>query len=170
MSRARRTNEARSAGTNPALDTGTRTDRVYAQSMRNDADNTELMRVALDLLETPIKCHQDTTPTSVLADLDYLRCQARVTEAVLQQALRKAPELMEAWAGWSADKRTSSGWYLKQESDQTNQTKERFVVGFLDARSPGPPSHTQVRSYNDPVEAFAAFIKHELDSIAEHLQ
>lgn len=138
--------------------------------MRNDADNGELMQVALDLLEFPISCHlQNNAPVRLLADLDYPKWQASLTEPVFQQALRRAPELMEAWAVWSENKRTSSGWYIKQESDQANPTKERFVVGFLDARSPGTARHGHVRAYNDPVEAFAAFIKHELDSIAEHL-
>lgn len=138
--------------------------------MRNEADDGSVMRVASDLLCFPLKYHNSNkSPIHLLADLDYLHWQSRLSEEVFQQALREAPQVMKSWAEWSEDKRTTNGWYILQESDPSNPLRVRYVVGYLDARSPGPLTHSHVQAYDDPVEAFAAFIKRELDSIAEHM-
>jgi len=75
-----------------------------------------------------------------------------ITVRLLADTLGRHPDWVDAWIQWSADKRTSSGWYIRRCGESA------FDVGsHLDV----PP----VR-YGDRTHACAAFVRHELASIA----
>ena len=92
----------------------------------------------------------DATVRSLLEASGYERFRDKVTPEALQAHLRSRPELAEAWARYSEDKRVESGWYL-----------EGLVVGYY---QPGQGMVRRER-HPDPVQACAAFILKELDGM-----
>ena len=66
----------------------------------------------------------------------------------LAEYLRDRPDLVDAWFGFSQDKRTSPGWYLQEDP------LGGYVVGWY-------PGSRQDR-FMDRVAACAEFIRHEL--------
>jgi hypothetical protein len=66
----------------------------------------------------------------------------------LVEYLRDNPDLIDAWFGFSADKRTTSGWYLQEDG------RGGYVIGWY-------PGSTQDR-FADRVLACAEFIRREL--------
>ncbi len=81
----------------------------------------------------------------------YLDSPTPLSSDALAAYLREHPELIDAWLGYSSDKRTSSGWYLKQPEQQV------FEVGFF--------PNGERRSYTDGVRACADFIARELHEV-----
>lgn len=74
-----------------------------------------------------------------------------ISVGLLERALRQHPDWVDAWIGWSQDKRGGSCWYVAPAGDAA------FDVGCY----PAPP----VR-YDDRTQACSVFVRHELASIA----
>ena len=70
--------------------------------------------------------------------------------------LRGYSDLIAAWSMYSEDKRTSSGWYFDHDAR---------TVGYFNGSS-----RERVETFDDVSKACASFIKHELDSIIDHLK
>lgn len=64
--------------------------------------------------------------------------------------LRKHPSLVEAWLRWSADQRSSSGWYFRPEERQ-------YVVAFY------PTGPREV--FDDIALACATYVFHVFESL-----
>jgi hypothetical protein len=89
----------------------------------------------------------------------YFELNDEISEADIRGILARHPECVDEWISYSGDKRTSSGWYIKQE-DGT-----RYKVGYL---SPKGGKDIEIR-YVDRTDACAAFIKHEIEDIREKI-
>jgi len=54
----------------------------------------------------------------------YRAAPGSLTVDAVSRYLHEHPALIEAWLAYSEDKRTSSGWYITQRSDDT------FEIGY----------------------------------------
>jgi hypothetical protein len=68
--------------------------------------------------------------------------------------LNSEPELVDEWLRWSADKRTSQGYYFLVED-------RHYVVGYF-------PGDERVK-FDDPVLACANFVVKEINEIGSVL-
>jgi hypothetical protein len=91
----------------------------------------------------------------LLRHTGYFEAYDQVCEAALCDTLARYPECVDEWILYSEDKRTTSGWYIKQEEDA------RYKVGYFSGKD-GEDSET---TYFDKIAACAAFIKHEVEEI-----
>ncbi|MEW6233736.1 MAG: hypothetical protein AB1566_15690 [Chloroflexota bacterium] len=90
----------------------------------------------------------------LLKQSGYFEQHDQVDESGLREALSRHPEYIDEWISYSEDKRTDSGWYIKQEGNCV-------TVGYFQR------GHTKNRdaSYADLTDACAAFIRRELEDI-----
>jgi hypothetical protein len=92
---------------------------------------------------------------ALLEETSYFTVHDKVSEADIREALLRHPECVDDWILYSEDKRSSEGWYLKQND------KGGYVVGLVDSQ--GRDKRRMV--YAERGGACAAFIKHEVDQI-----
>lgn len=85
----------------------------------------------------------------------YSERRAFLTVEAIRKVLARSPEYLREWLDYSADKRSNGGWYIRVENGG-------FEVGNLDSAG----CVAERRSYSDPEEACAAFIRHELEQVA----
>ena len=83
----------------------------------------------------------------------YSELRGQFAARELAAFLRARPAIIEQWVGFSADKRTSDGWYLRPPCS----------IGRI---SPEPPPMHEVK-HIDLAAACAAFIIAELDDILD---
>ena len=96
----------------------------------------------------------DSSVSELVRNSGYLESRGALTSEALVPYLREHPELIDAWLGYSSDKRTSSGWYMKRSRQHV------FEVGFF--------PHGESQSYTDAARACADFIAHELREVGGH--
>ena len=84
----------------------------------------------------------------------YVKVRPHLTIDRLSDYLRRNADAIQDWRRFSADKRTSEGWYLLGDSS--------WVVGYAGSNAPQEP-----QSFQDPAVACANFIFKELDGIVE---
>lgn len=119
----------------------------------------EMSNVVAGLIFIPRK-HQhlgNVSMYNLLKETDYFKAHDQITEASIHEELSKHPECIDEWMRYSEDKRTSSGWYFKQEDEGT------YIVGYF-ADEKGKSIKLK---FTDRIEACAAFIKRELESIRQ---
>lgn len=102
---------------------------------------------------------ENVTFAYLLIESGYPTMHDQISQAEIAEGLSQHLECVEPWLRWSEDKRSSSGWYLR-ETDRS-----RYAVGRM-----SPQESTQPTVYVDRVEACAAFIKRELDDIVTLLK
>jgi len=91
---------------------------------------------------------------TLLKNTGYFKINYEIDEADIVEALRNRPEIVQYWIQWSEDKRTDSGWYIEVVNSG------RYIVGYYPANRNKKP-----KNYSDKIEACAAFIKREIQSI-----
>ena len=112
--------------------------------------------ILVDLIRLPRMFNAgDVSMYELLRQTGYFELHDQISEAAIRQTLDWHPECVDDWISYSEDKRTSSGWFIKQE----NSAKYR-VAYFSCEGDKGLQT-----SYVDRIEACAAFIKHELEDI-----
>ncbi len=85
-------------------------------------------------------------------DSGWLVYKSSVSIDDIKDFLKSSPELIDSWLCYSSDKRTSSGWYFKED------VKERaFVIGYFEIKS----GKTKETKYQESIEACAQFILNE---------
>jgi hypothetical protein len=112
--------------------------------------------ILIDLVHLPRRF--DASGMSIyelLRQTGYFEMYDEILEADIRETLAQHPECVDEWISYSGDKRTSSGWYIKQEDSTI------YKVGCLSPKG-GKSIET---SYVDHTDACAAFIKHELEDI-----
>jgi len=97
---------------------------------------------------------RDVSIYSLLKESGYFELHNQIIEANIFDGLIKHPECIDQWLNWSADKRSSSGWYFKQNDNG------KYVVGYFPLKE-----NLETTEYLDEVEACAAFIKREIEDI-----
>lgn len=91
----------------------------------------------------------------LLNESGYLNFSEEILVENIREALIEQPQRIDEWAQYSEDKRSSSGWYFRAESEGA------YVVGYYpDSREKNTRS-----PFEDRATACAAFIKHEVEDI-----
>ena len=92
---------------------------------------------------------------SLVEQTGYFELHHEVSESDIRAALISFPKCLQEWLQYSADKRTSTGWYLAENDEECYET------GYI--------AVDQIRmnrcSTRNGIMACACFIKHELESI-----
>jgi hypothetical protein len=112
------------------------------------------MDVVARICELPIQFKGRGT-VSVIQLVDesgYRAAAGSLTVDAVLTYLREHPHLIEAWLGYSEDKRTSSGWYV------TERSSDNFEIGYH-------PRGERI-SIAGRAPACAEFIVREIRSIA----
>jgi hypothetical protein len=97
--------------------------------------------------------------TTLLVQSGYCERHSDILEEDIERAISANPQHIIGWIEYSENKRTESGWYIKQEG------QAGFVVGNC---TPGR-NEDQRSHYSDKAKACAAFIKMEIESIREEM-
>lgn len=86
----------------------------------------------------------------LIAESGYWEMSDQLSAVAIERCLRQSPELVDDWLGYSADKRTSGGWYFVDEG-------AHFVVGQIQG---------QRLVFADPLVACAEFILREVGAVS----
>ena len=97
----------------------------------------------------------DVSVLYLLEESGYDTVRDAVTVAIIQQHLQAHPDLIDVWAGYSDDKRCSSGWFFDDR---------RYTTGHYSSSA----GRSQEQVFTERSQACAEFIKHELESIREN--
>jgi len=113
--------------------------------------------VVVKVCSIPADFHRrgDVSVVYLLEESGYDAIRDAITVPILQQHLQAQPSLIDDWAGYSEDKRCSSGWYF----DDTC-----YSTGYFSAEA----GQSREQVFAERTQACAEFIKHELASIREN--
>ncbi len=91
---------------------------------------------------------------SFLKDVGYFEDYDQVHEDNIAKALVQSPEYIDAWIGWSEDKRVTAGWCIQKKENGY------YLVRYY------PPNKDYIQmSYSNITNACAAFIKREVEDV-----
>jgi hypothetical protein len=107
---------------------------------------------AICRLPQTLRAREDSSWNSLLTEVGFIRGSTTLDPAVIVSYLEAHPDLIEAWLGYSEDKRTSSGWYITQAG----------AAGYEIGHFPHGPRLTVAT----PAAAVAQFIVRELSSMS----
>lgn len=110
-----------------------------------------------NILHLPIlfnSAKNDESMFFLLKNTGYFENYNEIREKDIYKELLKYPSLIEKWLKLSEDKRASSGNYF------IDIDNEIYVVGFISEEK-----KTNQKTYSDPFEACASFIKKEIEKI-----
>jgi hypothetical protein len=113
--------------------------------------------VVVKVCSIPADFHRrgDVSVVYLLEESGYDTIRDAITVPILQQYLQAQPSLIADWAGYSEDKRCSSGWYFDDS---------RYSIGHFSAEA----GQSREQVFAGRKRACAEFIKHELESIREN--
>ena len=115
--------------------------------------------IAMQIVTMPRRFHSlgNISIFSLLEETGYFELHDQISEDDIRTALLCCPECVQEWMQYAEDKRTSSGWYVTLNDEGCYET------GYFDiAADPNVANRVQ---YESAVDACAAFIKHEIESI-----
>lgn len=95
---------------------------------------------------------KDTTLVSLIRESGCDKIHASISVSNIRDALNKSPECIDEWLAFSADKRTSSGWFFRLSSD------DKYEVGFLSKSG----VVSELTESADCFEVCAMFVKEEI--------
>lgn len=106
----------------------------------------------------PVRFHArgDVSVLRLVDESGYRDSPAALTVNAVSAYLAQHSGLVDAWLGYSSDKRVLSGWYF------TERSADKFVVGYL-GNHPNGGEFT----FSDRIRACAEFIIREVRWIAE---
>jgi hypothetical protein len=112
------------------------------------------MDLVADICELPVrfKARGDTSVFKLVDESGYRDSPNGLSVAAVSGYLAQHPGLADAWLGYSADKRVSSGWYVVEKGGDT------FEVGYY-------PQGERL-SVAGRISACAEFIVREIRAIA----
>ena len=121
----------------------------------NTINNVE---IAMQIVTMPRRFHSlgNISIFSLLEETGYFELHDQVSESDIRVALLLDPECVQEWMQYCSDKRTSSGWFIRLNDE------ELYEVGYFDIKADHDTNRVQ---YKDAIDACAAFIKHEIESI-----
>ena len=91
---------------------------------------------------------------SLLKESGYFELHNQISGADIFEELTQHLECIDQWLSLSEDKRSSSGWYFKQNDSG------KYIVGYFP-----PKDNLETSEYLDKVKACAAYIKQEIEDI-----
>ena len=114
--------------------------------------------IATQIVTIPRKFHMmDMSTFALLKETGYFELHDQVSESDLRSALLRDPACVQEWIQYSEDKRCPSGWYFVLNDEGLYET------GYFDIKS--VPNDANRVQYENAIDACAAFIKHEIESI-----
>jgi len=94
---------------------------------------------------------------TLLKATGYFELHDRISEDDIRTALLCCPECVQEWMQYIDDQRCSSSWYLVLNDEGL------YEVGFYDSNT--DPARSNQVVYENAMDACAAFIKHQIESI-----
>ncbi len=91
---------------------------------------------------------------SLIKESGYFEMHNQINEVDIFEVLNENLECIDQWLSLSEDKRSSSGWYFKQNDNG------KYLVGHYPSNE-----NNELNEYSDEVEACAVFIKYEIEEI-----
>ena len=115
------------------------------------------MDIVARICEIPVefKARGDVSVLQLIRESGFEAQHVTVTVDALCKYLRDKPALIDAWFGYSEDKRTSSGWYILQRPNG------QFEVAFF------PKGESLITA--NRASACAEFVLREIRAIAAEL-
>ena len=114
--------------------------------------------IATEIVTIPRKFHKrDMSIFDLLKETGYFELHNEVSVSDIRTALARDPACVQEWMRYIDDQRCSSSWYFLLNDEGL------YEVGFYDS-SPDPARSNQV-VYENAMDACAAFIKHQIESI-----
>ena len=107
----------------------------------------------------PRKFHTRATSIfDLLKETGYFELHNGVSVSDIRNALARDPACVQEWMQYIDDQRCSSSWYFVLNDEGL------YEVGFYDSNA-DPARSNQVVQYENAMDACAAFIKHQIESI-----
>lgn len=120
--------------------------------------NINTAKIATEIVTIPRKFHVgDMSVFALLEATGYFKLHDQIAEDDIRAALMHCPECVQEWMQYVEDKRMSSGWYF------TLNDEDLYETGYFDIKS--VPNDTNRVQYENAMDACAAFIKHEIESV-----
>ncbi len=89
------------------------------------------MDVVADICELPLRLRiRNISVIALVEESGYRDDPNALTVDAISSYLAEHPELVDSWFGYSEDKRTSSGWYVKQLA------ADAFEIGYYPKGEP----------------------------------
>jgi hypothetical protein len=87
----------------------------------------------------------------ILREMGLLKMEKEIIEKEIYLELLKEPFCVDLWLGWSEDKRCSSSWFFRRDSEG------KYEVGYY-----SNDERIELIKFNDKFKACAFFIKKEI--------
>jgi hypothetical protein len=106
-------------------------------------------------LPMALRLEEDVSLHELLVGSGYVEHHEQIAEEVIRERFALAPQCADDWIGYSEDKRTETGWYLRVLG------KGKFEVGYIG----GADDEGSMTTYSDKLDACAKFVKMEVESL-----
>jgi hypothetical protein len=100
---------------------------------------------------------EDKSPFALLKETGYFELHNEVSVSDIHNALARDPACVQEWMQYIDDQRCSSSWYFVLNDEGL------YEVGFYDSKT--DPARSNQVVYENAMDACAAFIKHQIESI-----
>lgn len=116
------------------------------------------MNIATEIVTIPRRMHSDDkSPFALLKETGYFELHNEVSVSDIRNALARDPACVQEWMQYIDDQRCSSSWYFVLNDEGL------YEVGFYDSNT--DPARSNQVVYENAMDACAAFINHEIESI-----
>ena len=114
--------------------------------------------IATEIVTIPRKFQtRDISIFDLLNETGYFELHNEVSEGDIRNALARDPACVQEWMRYIDDQRCASSWYFVINDEG------QYEVGFYDSDS--DPTRTNQVVYENAMDACAAFIKQQIESI-----
>src|SRR5439155_2751598 len=122
----------------------------------NTINNVE---IAMQIVTMPRRFHSlgNISIFSLLEETGYFELHNEVSVSDIRNALARDPACVQEWMRYIDDQRCSSSWYFVLNDEGL------YEVGFYDSNT--DPARSNQVVYGNAMDACAAFIKHQIESI-----
>jgi len=93
----------------------------------------------------------------LLKETGYFELHNEVSVSDIRKALAREPGCVQEWMQYIDDQRCSSSWYFALNDENL------YEVGFYDSNA--DPARSNQVVFDNAMDACAAFIKHQIESI-----
>jgi hypothetical protein len=120
--------------------------------------NFNTANMATEIVTIPRRMRsEDKSPFALLKETGYFELHNEVSVSDIRNALARDPACVQEWMQYIDDQRCSSSWYFVLNDEGL------YEVGFYDSKT--DPARSNQVVYENAMDACAAFIKHQIESI-----
>jgi hypothetical protein len=120
--------------------------------------NFNIADIATQIVTIPRRMHsEDKSPFALLKETGYFELHNEISVSDIRNALARDPARVQEWMQYIDDQRCSSSWYFVLNDEGL------YEVGFYDSNT--DPARSNQVVYENAMDACAAFIKHQIESI-----